>query len=627
MGTTNAINITTTGIAKFDSATGLFSATTTTNNAVLLGSTSNAIANLGPTATAGQFLQSAGAVAPPVFSTATLPSTATGTGTILRADGTNWAATTATYPTTATVSQILYASATNVIGGITTGNNGMLVTGATGIPTILAGPGTTGNMLQANAAAAPSFSTATYPAVATGTGTILRADGTNWSATTATYPTTATVSQILYASATNVIDGLTTGNNGALVTSNTGVPSILAGPGTTGNLLQSNAAAAPSFSTTTYPSTNAINTLLYASAANVMSVITAANNSILVTSATGVPSLGTSVINDFTFTSSTAAATRTLTVSNTDNTNSATTALIQTTVGGGTAGDPLHTYTVTGVTSWSTGIDNSVSDTYVIAASTALGTTNVVSMTTAGAVSIVLGNLDITKSASGATVSNTVSNTSNTASSIAMDQLTVAGTSAGDAFTTYTVSGTTNWSVGTDNSVTGDPFVIAASTALGTTNIMSALTSGEINYPLQPAFLASNSTSPLNVTGDATVYTIVFDSEIFDQNNDFASNTFTAPVTGKYYLSTRVKLSGILSTHTIGDYNLVTSNRSYFYQCPAPSKVFDVNTTVTYEQESICDMDAADTSTVTIAVINGTKVVDVIGTASGVTCFGGYLLG
>jgi hypothetical protein len=71
-----------------------------------------------------------------IASTPTFPNSATGTGTILRADGTNWAATTATYPATTTVSRILYSSATNVVGQITTANSGVLTTDSSGVPTI-----------------------------------------------------------------------------------------------------------------------------------------------------------------------------------------------------------------------------------------------------------------------------------------------------------------------------------------------------------------------------------------------------------------------------------------------------------------------------------------------------------
>lgn len=91
-----------------------------------------------------------------------------------------------------------------------------------------------------------------FPATAA-SGTIYMGNGANagYKFSTATYPFTTTINQLLYSSSANVITGLPTANNGALVTDATGVPSILVGPGTTGHFLQSNAAAAPSWSTST----------------------------------------------------------------------------------------------------------------------------------------------------------------------------------------------------------------------------------------------------------------------------------------------------------------------------------------------------------------------------------------
>ncbi len=198
---------------------------TATQFDVLVGGAANAIVSVGP-GSAGQVLQSGGNASNPVYSTATYPATATGTGTLLRADGTNWVATTSTYPNTNAVSTLLYASSSNVMAALATANNGTLVTSNTGVPSILAGPGTTGNIFQSNAAAAPSFSTATYPSTATGTGTLLRADGTNWVATTSTYPNTNAVSTLLYASSANIMAALPTANSGVLITSSGGVPSI-----------------------------------------------------------------------------------------------------------------------------------------------------------------------------------------------------------------------------------------------------------------------------------------------------------------------------------------------------------------------------------------------------------------
>ena len=261
----------------------------------LVGGATNLIANVGP-GTSGQILQSAGNASNPAYSTST-------------------------YPTTNAASTLLYASSANTMGALATANNGMLVTSSGGVPSILAGPGTTGNILQSNAAAAPSFSTATYPPTATSTGTILRADGTNWSATTTTYPNTNAVSTLLYASASNVMSALSTANGGVLITSNTGVPSILAGSGTSGQILQAVSGAAPAWSTptypsasgsagvllrsdgtnyvattTTYPNTNALNTILYASSANVMSALATATNGILITDGTtGIPSISSTL--------------------------------------------------------------------------------------------------------------------------------------------------------------------------------------------------------------------------------------------------------------------------------------------------------------------------------------------
>lgn len=78
-----------------------------TNHAIQVGGTNGALTSLSLGST-GQALQSGGGSADPAFSTATYPSTATGTGKILRADGTNWSASTATYPNTA-------GSSTNVL--------------------------------------------------------------------------------------------------------------------------------------------------------------------------------------------------------------------------------------------------------------------------------------------------------------------------------------------------------------------------------------------------------------------------------------------------------------------------------------------------------------------------------
>ncbi len=88
--------------------------------------------------------------------------------------GTNSAFSTATYPATTTVSQILYSSATNVVGGLSTANNGVLITSTTGVPSILAN-GSTGQVLTATASAAPSWIAAPGGGLITVTGQLTSA--------------------------------------------------------------------------------------------------------------------------------------------------------------------------------------------------------------------------------------------------------------------------------------------------------------------------------------------------------------------------------------------------------------------------------------------------------------------
>lgn len=103
-----------------------------TNHAIQVGAGTATLTQVGPTATAGQVLQSAGSSADPAFSTAT-------------------------YPSTTTVNQILYSSATNTVSGISASIDGVLISNhATGVPSWLAN-GTAGYVLTAQSGAPPAW--------------------------------------------------------------------------------------------------------------------------------------------------------------------------------------------------------------------------------------------------------------------------------------------------------------------------------------------------------------------------------------------------------------------------------------------------------------------------------------
>lgn len=80
------------------------------------------------------------------------------------------------------------------------------------------------------------------------------------------------------------------------------------GAGTTGQVLQTNTAADPTWSTATYPSTTTINQILYSSSANVVAGLATANQSVLTTGTTGIPALTSIATNGQLIIGSTAGA-------------------------------------------------------------------------------------------------------------------------------------------------------------------------------------------------------------------------------------------------------------------------------------------------------------------------------
>jgi len=154
---------------------------------------------------------------------------------------------------------------------------------------------------------------------------------------------------------------------------------------------------------------------------------------------------------------------------------------------------------------------------------------------------------------------------------------------------------------------------------------------GHITKPKISAFNAIVSTTVSSVTGDGTAHTIIFDTEILDQNSDFNSGTgvFTAPVTGQYNFSGTVTLDNVSDavTHTILFMNLVLSNRTYpLHQVNADSLEDGGNILRLPWAVIGADMDTGDTAKVTVQVNGATKIIDLIGTGANTNVsFQGYL--
>ena len=176
-----------------------------------------------------------------------------------------------------------------------------------------------------------------------------------------------------------------------------------------------------------------------------------------------------------------------------------------------------------------------------------------------------------------------------------------------DAYLQTKINGGQASTFGIDNS-DSDACALSASSTLGTTNVMRVSTAGEINYPLQPAFLAYNSTTDTSQTGNAAIVTVEFDTEVYDQNSDYntTTDTFTAPVTGKYYLFTIIRITNILNASSFA-LKMVTSNRTYEIRPGSPAVQKDSNGLVTHSLACDADLDAGDTAYVTLEVAGETS--------------------
>ena len=141
---------------------------------------------------------------------------------------------------------------------------------------------------------------------------------------------------------------------------------------------------------------------------------------------------------------------------------------------------------------------------------------------------------------------------------------------------------------------------------------------GHVRMQSQPAFLVQ--ASNVSNMGDNT--DIVFGTEIFDQNGDFASNNFTAPITGRYLLTFRGRIDAIDSAANWVRTEIITSNRDYKSSIIDPGVFSGDATYWTFSQTVLADMDAGDTAKIQFGKSGGAAQSDLHGADS---FFSGFL--
>ena len=154
---------------------------------------------------------------------------------------------------------------------------------------------------------------------------------------------------------------------------------------------------------------------------------------------------------------------------------------------------------------------------------------------------------------------------------------------------------------------------------LSTSTALTLDANGHVTKPLQSAFCVNPASQQANIAPTGNVQ-IVFGTERFDNNGDFASNAFTAPVTGKYQLQTSIRIDNVDTAGGYYQVKLSTSNLDYL-QTISPLFSEDASHWM-LNQTILADMDASDTARVFVKQLQGTAQTD-IDTES---YFSGYLV-
>jgi hypothetical protein len=161
----------------------------------------------------------------------------------------------------------------------------------------------------------------------------------------------------------------------------------------------------------------------------------------------------------------------------------------------------------------------------------------------------------------------------------------------------------------------------------GATLLYEMSNAGDQSIPLQPCFVAKRTDLLIDVTGDGTVYTPSLDVDLFNVGTNYVDPTFTAPVTGIYFLCASCTYLNVSSAMTTGYVKIVTTSRT-FLKYWNPFNNFSGTLSSTCRLSVITQMTAGDTAFIESSISGGTKTADLrnfaINTAS---YFNGVLLG
>jgi hypothetical protein len=197
---------------------------------------------------------------------------------------------------------------------------------------------------------------------------------------------------------------------------------------------------------------------------------------------------------------------------------------------------------------------------------------------------------------------------------VVIDSLGQLGT-AGGSSTITTLTGNSGGAVsatGGNINIRGDGTTVNVSGNPGTSTLTISAAGGAGGGPSFFAYLTNNR---VNVTGDGTVYTVIYDTLPYNLGSGFnlGTSVFTAPVTGFYNFSYNMGMavSSTLITRTYIT-SIVTTGRKF--NCASDAWFSASSSTIRVPSGNIyTTMTAGDTAYCTVIVELGSKTVSVLG--------------
>lgn len=201
----------------------------------------------------------------------------------------------------------------------------------------------------------------------------------------------------------------------------------------------------------------------------------------------------------------------------------------------------------------------------------------------------------------------TVENTANYGSSPHFD---IEQVISYDTLIRFTVDSIKDFTFGYDD--TSGRLTFSNSDTLGTNNVLEVPQSAYPLLPAQTRFGALDNGTISNVTGDGTVYTVVFGSSTFNIGSDYDdSTTYTAPIDGKYLFKSKIHATGASTSNTLLTLAFVTTSQTYTLVRVDPAGWVSTGGTVGIDMDLFVELSAGDTVEVDLTMSGGSQVVDI----------------